>query len=69
MQARVQRHNDQWIVILPDAFVEAAGLKEGSLVDISFGSATTSPETGEHQVYSLDELLAGITPEPPHDAT
>jgi len=58
MRAHIQRQGNHWVIILPDDMVEAAGLREGSVVEISFGHAAVSTEAEEHRILSLDELLA-----------
>lgn len=65
MQTKVQRWGNSLAVRIPKAFADDLGLGEDSSVDMELteGRLTLSPAA---PVYTLDDLLAGVTDENLH---
>jgi antitoxin MazE len=68
MQTQIGKWGNSLAVRLPGAFAKDLGLKEGMELDISLanGGLLLRPLPNE---YTLDELVAGITPENLHEET
>ncbi len=68
MKTALDRWGNSLGVRLPKAIAESAGLREGDRVEISFeDSAVVIRPAKPH--YTLEELVAGITPENLHPET
>ena len=67
MQVQVSRWGNSLGVRLPKDLVQRLGIGEGSRVDVSEdrGRIVIS---GERPIYTLEELLVGMTPESMHEA-
>ena len=67
MQVQVSRWGNSLGVRLPKDLVQRLGIGEGSRVDVSEdrGRIVIS---GERPIYTLEELLVGMTPEAMHEA-
>jgi antitoxin MazE len=70
MKAQIQQFGNTLALCIPETFVEAANLTQGSVVDISIEDHKlviqfSDDEQGEAQI-SLEQLLAGITTENIH---
>ena len=65
---RITRWGNSLAVRIPKALAEQTSIREGSEVDLSVadGTLTIRPRA---RVYSLDELLAQVTPENRHEET
>jgi antitoxin MazE len=63
MTATLKRLGKEWGVVLPDEFVTAAGLTEGSRVTITPGDVLPDSKA----TIPLDDLLAQITDENRHE--
>jgi antitoxin MazE len=65
MRARVQKWGNSLALRIPKAAAEACALENGAEVDLSMdnGRLVVSPILPR---YTLDELLAGVTPENVH---
>jgi antitoxin MazE len=63
---RVTRWGNSLAVRIPKALAEQTSIREGSEVDLSVadGTLTIRPRA---RAYSLDELLAQVTPENRHE--
>lgn len=68
MQMKVQKWGNGVAVRIPEAFVRELGLRAGSPVNVtvSDGGIAIGPVVA---AYTLEELLAGITPENLHGET
>jgi antitoxin MazE len=68
MQTQIGRWGNSLAVRLPGAYAKDLGLKEGMELEISLanGGLFLRPPPKE---YSLEELVAGITPENLHEET
>ena len=68
MQTQIGKWGNSLAVRLPGAYAKDLGLKEGMEVEISLanGGLLLRPPP---KVYSLEELVAGITPENLHEET
>ncbi|HEX5273336.1 MAG TPA: AbrB/MazE/SpoVT family DNA-binding domain-containing protein [Gemmataceae bacterium] len=68
MQAQIGKWGNSLAVRIPSAYAKGLNLAEGTEVDIVVvdGGLLLKRRPAE---YSLDELIAGITPENRHDET
>lgn len=68
MRRRITRWGNSLAVRIPKALAEQTSIREGSEVELSVadGTLTIRPRA---RVYSLDELLAQVTPENRHEET
>jgi len=66
MRAQIAKWGNSLAVRLPRQVAEAAGLREGATVDLDVVDGVVRLATA-HPHYTLEELLAGITPENQHD--
>lgn len=67
MQTRIQKWGNSLAVRIPQAFASEAGLTKDSPVDIRLENGRVVISPARRKVYTLDELLADITPEKLHD--
>jgi len=67
MRTEIAKWGNSLAVRLPKQIIEQAGLTEGAAVelDVASGAVILRP-TRPH--YTIDELLAGITPENQHES-
>jgi antitoxin MazE len=68
MQTQVGKWGNSLAVRLPGAFAKDLGLKEGMELEISLANGGLLLRRSAKD-YSLDELVAGITPENVHEET
>jgi antitoxin MazE len=68
MQTQIDRWGDSLAVKIPGSYARDLGLKEGTQLEISLvdGGLLLRPRTKE---YTLEELVAQITPENVHGET
>jgi antitoxin MazE len=67
MGTNVGRWGNSLAVRLPKVVVEKAGLLEGEALDVKVSSSGDVVLSRARKRYTLDELVAGITPENRHD--
>jgi antitoxin MazE len=67
MGTNVGRWGNSLAVRLPKVIVEKAGLVEGEALDVKVSSSGDVVLSRARKRYTLDELVAGITPENRHD--
>ncbi|HLY24952.1 MAG TPA: AbrB/MazE/SpoVT family DNA-binding domain-containing protein [Aggregatilineales bacterium] len=63
MNTHVQRWGNSLAVRIPKAFADEAGLHANDEIEITVQDGQIVLKPRKAQEYSLDELLAGITPE------
>jgi antitoxin MazE len=68
MQTQIGKWGNNLAVRIPDTYAKALGLKEGMKLDVSLlrDGLLLRPVSKE---YSLEELIAGITPQNVHEET
>ncbi len=68
MHAQIGKWGNSLAVRIPSAYAKGLNLAEGTAVDIKIvdGGLLLKPRPAE---YTLDELIAGITPENRHEET
>lgn len=69
MDGYIRRWGKGAAVRIPAAILEAAGLKPGNLVDVRAEAGRIVIESAARKKVTLDELIAGITPESLHGET
>lgn len=69
MSMHVRRWGNSAAVRIPAATLEAAGLKPDDPVEVREENGRIVIEKARSQAVTLDELLAGITPENRHEET
>jgi antitoxin MazE len=67
METTVQKWGNSLAVRIPKAFAEETGVYAGSPVDISITGDGIVIRRLRRRGVSLDDLLAGVTPENRHD--
>ena len=67
MRTQIAKWGNSLAVRLPRTVAEAAGLREGATVDLDVVDGVVRLASARPH-YTLDELLAGITPENQHDS-
>jgi antitoxin MazE len=68
MQTQVGKWGNSLAVRLPGAYAKDLGLTEGTQLEVSIIEGALVLRPRKHR-YSLDELVAQITPENRHDET
>lgn len=66
MRVRVQKWGNSLAVRIPKAFAAEVHLKANALVDLSLADGKLLLQPAEEEIPTLEELLAGITPENLH---
>ena len=66
MESRVQKWGNSLAVRIPKAFAVEARLEEDSVVDITLVDGQIVVKPTEPQAWTLEDLLARITPENLH---
>lgn len=66
MLAKILKHNDAAIVVLPDSVLRAAGLRLGDEVDVAASSGGIEIRRRDLEDRLLETLIAGMTEENCH---
>ena len=66
MESHIRKWGNSLALRIPKALAVEAGITEGSLVEVDLDGGGLSVRVVRTEGYSLDDLLAGVTPQNRH---